>query len=106
MTSWQTGYWRVFNVLVRAFGFIAVLAGSAFMIWGVIQIVQLGLWPEVGVSGLLLVIVGLLSVGLGTAALRAPNHRPDLGDPAWQYDPFGVKTRQATSRRSWWTGDR
>jgi hypothetical protein len=106
MTSWHTGYWRVFNVLVRAFGLIALLAGVGFMIWGVVQILELGLWPEIGVSGLLLVAVGLLAAGLGAAALGAPNHRPDLGDPAWQYDPSGVKTRESSVRRSWWTGDR
>jgi hypothetical protein len=59
-------------------------------------------------QGLWLLLVGLISILLGSGILGVPTYRPDLGDPAWQFDPFGAKGRQspATRHSSWWTGDR
>jgi hypothetical protein len=107
MTSWQTGYWRLYNVLVRALGAVALVAGTGFICWGAFRIFQLGLQTSEGTPGLMLLLVGLISAGLGVTILGAPTYRPDVGDPAWQFDPLGSKSRQApTAKRSWWTGDR
>jgi hypothetical protein len=107
MTSWRTGYWRVYNILVRAFGASALVAGLGFIVWGVLRLLQLGLQPAEGTPGLMLLLVGLISAALGAGILGVPTYRPDLGDPAWQFDPFGAKARESPStQRSWWTGDR
>jgi hypothetical protein len=107
MSGWVSGYWRVYNVLVRAMGSTALLAGFVFILWGVLRLYQLGLQASEGTPGLVLMMVGILSAGLGGTILGTPTYRPDLGDTAWNFDPFGTKARQsATRRRSWWTGDR
>ena len=105
--SWYSGYWRVYNILVRAFGATAVVAGLAFLGWGILRLLQLGLQPSEGTPGLMLLLVGVLAAGLGAGILGVPTYRPDLGDPAWQFDPFGAKSKQIpATKRSWWTGDR
>ncbi len=97
MTSWQTGCWRLYNVLVRVLGASALVAGIVFVGWGAIRLLQMGLQP----------LVGLISTGLGATILGVPTYRPDLGDPVWQFDPLGSKSRKlSTAKRSWWTGDR
>ena len=107
MTRWQTGYWRLYNVLVRALGAVALIAGIGFVVWGALRIFQLGLQTSEGTPGLMLLLVGLISTGLGVGILGVPTYRPDLGDPAWQFDPFGSKTQRApAAKRSWWTGDK
>jgi hypothetical protein len=107
MTSWRTGYWRVYNILVRAFGGLAFIAGVGFIIWGVLRLLHMGPQASEGTPGLMLLLVGFISAGLGATILGVPSYRPDLGDPAWQFDPLGAKARQTPStRRSWWTGDR
>jgi hypothetical protein len=107
MRGWYTGYWRVYNILVRAFGATAVVSGLAFVVWGILRLQQMGLQPADGTPGLVLLLVGLLSAGLGAGILGVPTYRPDLGDPAWQFDPFGAKgARSPAIKRSWWTGDR
>jgi len=58
-----------------------------------------------GEPGLILVAAGLLSAGLGAAIVTTPAYRPDLGDHAVEFDPYGAKTRKV-ERRNWWTGDR
>ena len=107
MTSWQTGYWRLYNILVRVLGASALVAGIVFVGWGAVRLLQMGLQPSEGTPGLMLLLVGLISAGLGVTILGVPTYRPDLGDPVWQFDPLGSKSRKApTVRRSWWTGDR
>jgi len=107
MTSWQTSYWRAFNVLVRAFGVTILVAGLAFLVWGAARMIAWGGWPGLDSPLWVLPLVGFLSAALGIAVLRGPPYRPDLGDVFWQFDPFGAKTAQsAPARYSWWTGDR
>ena len=58
-------------------------------------------------TGVILLAAGLLAAGLGAAILTTPAYRPDLGDPALNFDLNGTRSRQtAVARRSWWTGDR
>ena len=107
MRNWYTGYWRVYNILVRAFGALAVVSGLVFVGWGSLRLLQLGLQPADGMPGLWLLLVGFMSIFLGSGILGVPTYRPDLGDPAWQFDPFGAKVKQSpSSKGSWWTGDR
>jgi hypothetical protein len=107
MTSWRTSYWRPYNILARAFGGLALAAGIGFILWGILRIYHLGLQPNEGTPGLMLMLIGLIAAGLGATILGGPTYRPDLGDPAWQLDPFVANTRQSSSlKRSWWTGDR
>jgi hypothetical protein len=107
MTSWGAGYWRVFNVLVRVLGLVAVVSGAVFTVLGLMRILQLGFLRSEGSPPLVILLVGLLVGALGLAILRGPPYRPDLGDVSWRFDPFGAKTRQTTSPgRLWWTGDR
>ena len=107
MSNWRTEYWRVYNVLVRVVGGAALASGTGFIGWGATRIIRMGLEQEVGQPGVILMVAGLLSAGLGGAILKTPAYRPDLGDPALDFDPFGSKTRQAAVvRQSWWTGDR
>lgn len=107
MTSWQTSYWRWFNVSVRAFGLAILVAGLVFLVWGVARMVVWGGLPPLESPLWVLPVVGLLSTGLGVAVLRGPPYRPDLGDVFWQFDPTGAKTARSTPNRyAWWTGDR
>ena len=107
MTSWETSYWRVFNILVRVLGLVALVSGVAFTMLGAARILEQGLLLNAGAPGLVILLVGLLAGALGAAILRVPAYRPDLGDVSWRFDPFGAKTRQsASARRSWWTGER
>ena len=93
----------MFNVLVRALGLTALVAGAVFTVLGAVRIMQLGTAAE-GTPGVVILLVGLLVAALGAAVLRAPTYRPDLGDASWRFDPFGSKSR-SPSKRSWWTGD-
>jgi hypothetical protein len=105
--SWITTYWRVYNVLVRALGMAALLAGCAFVGWGSLVLLRVGLAPLFGMPGVVLLMAGLLAVGLGGTILGTPTYRPDLGDAAWDFDPFGKKSRKlAGGSRSWWTGEK
>ena len=107
MTSWQTSYWRLFNVGVRTFGLTILAAGLVFLLWGFGRMAVWGGLPPLQSPLWVLPLVGLLSAGLGIAVLRGPPYRPDLGDVFWQFDPKGVKTAQSTpGRYDWWTGDR
>ena len=107
MTAWRSNYWRLYNVLVRGLGMLALVAGAGFVFWGLLRLMQMGLQLTEGTPWLVLMLVGLISVGFGAAMLGVPTYRPDLGDPAWDFDPLGRKARQATIRRqSWWTGER
>jgi hypothetical protein len=107
MAGRGAAYWRVYNVLVRALGLSALLSGLFFIVWGIKHILELGLLPDEGAGGLMLVVAGLLAAGIGAALLRTPTYRPDLGDVAWHFDPFGAKPQSSTAtKRSWWTGDR
>jgi hypothetical protein len=107
MRNWRAGYWRVYNVLVRALGTMAFLSGLGFIVWGAVRMLQMGLQASEAFPGLVLLFVGFIAAGLGASILGVPAYRPDLGDPAWHFDPFGKRTHQSqASRRSWWTGDR
>jgi hypothetical protein len=107
MSNWRTEYWRVYNVLVRVLGASALASGSGFVGWGATRIAMMGLEQPEGQPGVILVAAGLLSAGLGAAILRTPAYRPDLGDHALDFDPYGRRTRAtAATPRSWWTGDR
>ena len=107
MRNWRAGYWRVYNILVRALGASSLLAGLGFIVWGVLRLKQMGLQASEGVPGLMLLMAGFIAAGLGASILGVPAYRPDLGDPAWQFDPLGKKNQQSlAARRSWWTGDR
>jgi hypothetical protein len=107
MASSGAGYRRVFNLLVRVLGLVALVSGAVFTVLGVLRILQLGLLRTEGSPPLVILLVGLLVAVLGLAILRAPIYRPDLGDASWRFDPFGTKSRlTAPPGRSWWTGDR
>jgi hypothetical protein len=107
MKSWISGYWRVYNVLVRVFGVAALVSGVAFIGWGVLLILRQGVGPLNDTPGLIPVVAGLLAAGLGGTILGTPTYRPDLGDAAWNFDPFGQQARKSTTaNRSWWTGDK
>jgi hypothetical protein len=107
MSSWRTEYWRVYNVLVRTLGVVALGSGTHFVGWGATRMLRLGLERAEGQPGVILLVAGLLSAGLGAAILTTPAYRPDLGDRAVQFDPYGNKTKETVAvRRSWWTGDR
>jgi hypothetical protein len=107
MSNWRTEYWRVYNVLVRVLGVSALASGTGFVGWGATRMLKMGLERADGEPGVILLAAGILSAGLGAAILGTPAYRPDLGDPAMQFDPFGTKSRQIeTAKRSWWTGDR
>lgn len=106
MANWYTTYWRVFNILVRAFGLVTLVAGTGFIIWGAARIVVFGAIPVLASPLWVLPLVGLLAAALGIAILRGPTYRPDLGDVFWQFDPYGTKTQQLfPAGRAWWTGD-
>ena len=107
MRNWRAEYWRAYNVLVRVLGVSALVSGTGCVGWGATRLLKLGLEQAEGQPGIILLAAGLLSAGLGAAILTTPAYRPDLGDPAMQFDPFGTKSRQTeTAKRSWWTGDR
>ena len=107
MSSWRAEYWRVYNVLVRVLGASALVSGIGFVGWGATRMALLGLEQAEGQPGVILLAAGLLAAGLGAAILTTPAYRPDLGDPALNFDPYGTRSRQtAVVRRSWWTGDR
>jgi hypothetical protein len=106
MMTWRADYWRMFNVLVRVLGLTALVSGTVFTVLGISRIVQSGAIRIEGEPGLILLLVGLLSLAIGAAILRAPPFRPDLGDVSWRFDPFGSKEKRlARPKRSWWTGD-
>ena len=105
MANSGAGYWRVFNVLVRALGLVALVSGAVFTVMGVLRILQLGLLRSEGSPPLIILLVGLIVAWLGVSILRAPTYRPDLGDASWRFEPFGAK-RSGSAGRSWWTGDR
>ncbi len=105
--NWRTEYWRSYNVLVRVFGVTAVASGTGCVGWGATRLLKMGLERAEGEPGIILLVSGLLSAGLGAAILTTSAYRPDLGDPAMQFDPFGTKGRQMEmAKRAWWTGDR
>jgi hypothetical protein len=107
MANSGAGYWRVFNVLVRALGLVAAVSGVIFTVLGVTRILQQGLLTAEGSPPLIILLVGLILCWLGASILQAPAYRPDLGDTAWRFEPFGGKAkRPRSSGRSWWTGDR
>jgi hypothetical protein len=105
MNNWRTKYWRVYNVLVRVLGVSAVISGTGFVVWGATRLLKLGLEQSMGQPGVILMAAGFLSAGLGAAIVATPAFRPDLGDHAVEFDPYGSKTRKV-ERRAWWTGDR
>ena len=106
MTSWGTWYWRVFNLLVRVLGLVALLSGAVFIVWGAVRMVRMDFIRMEDAPTLAILPVGLLVAAFGLAILGAPTYRPDQGDVPWRFDPFGTKTQSSPSRRSWWTGDR
>jgi hypothetical protein len=107
MTSWETRYWRVFNVSVRALGLVALWAGAVFIVWGTARMLQMEFIRMEETPRLAILAVGLLVAALGWAILRAPTYRPDLGDASCKFEPFGTKARRSSpARRSWWTGER
>jgi hypothetical protein len=107
MASSGAAYWRVFNVLVRALGLVALGSGALFTVLGIIRILQQGLLTSEGSPPLIILLVGLILCWLGASILQAPAYRPDLGDASWKFEPFrGKAKRPASQRRSWWTGDR
>jgi hypothetical protein len=107
MTNWRTEYWRLYNVAVRVLGVSALAAGTGVLGWGVTRILSYGMEGAEGYPGAVLLAAGLLSAGLGGAIVSTPAYRPDLGDHALDFDPYGSKSRQAAKlKQSWWTGDR
>jgi hypothetical protein len=107
MANSGAGYWRVFNLLVRALGLVALVSGAIFTVIGVLRILQLGLLRSEGSPPVIILLVGLIVLWLGASILQAPPYRPDLGDASWRFEPFrGKAKRPSSQQRSWWTGDR
>jgi hypothetical protein len=107
MANSGAAYWRVFNILVRALGLVALVSGVLFTVLGVIRILQQGLLTSEGSPPLIILLIGLILSWLGASILQAPSYRPDLGDASWRFEPFSSKARRRpSSGRSWWTGDR
>jgi hypothetical protein len=114
VASLEAWHWRIFNVLVRAFGLMAVLCGIVFTSWAARLLVN----PKATVNlegvataavepKLLLMLAGFVALAIGVAIVRARPYRPDLGDSSYLADPFGSGAQRAIpQRRSWWTGDR
>jgi hypothetical protein len=106
---WLAGKPRtgVFNILVRVLGLVSFFAGTVYIVWGTLRMLQMDFIQPEAASSLAILPVGLLVAILGASIIRAPTYRPDLGDVALRFDPFGTKTLQSSpSKRSWWTGDR
>ena len=107
MATSGAGYWRVFNILVRALGLVALVSGAVFTVLGVIRILQQGLLRSEGSPPLIILLVGLIVTWLGASILQAAPYRPDLGDAPWRFEPYRRKGKRSSSAaRSWWTGDR
>ena len=99
-------HWQVFNIGVRLFGVISLLA-VAVAITSAIDVAvhppaattEQGALPAYVADAM----VGLFLLGIAIPLLRVPTYRPDLGDSAWSFKGDG-KT-QLSSQRSWWTGE-
>ena len=107
MSSYARFHFRLFNVLARVFGLMAVLFAAGGAVAGINHTVYppteyietLGL-PV----GLMDFLVSVFFATIGILILRARPYRPDLGDGARVLPPtkFGETTEQ---RRTWWTGE-
>ena len=106
MLSWETWYWRVFNVSVRVLGLVALWCGAVFIGWGARRLLEMQFVQLEQASALVILPVGLLAATIGWAILRVQSYRPDLGDVLWKFDPYGTKTGRAPAKRAWLTGDR
>ena len=114
MARYEVWHWRAFNILLRGLGLMAMLVGTVFTLWGAVLLAQRQATVEwegelTAATGpkVIILLVGLGTLALAIALLRARPFRPDLGDASWLIDPFGAKAqRTSRPRRSWWTGDR
>jgi len=110
-------HWCIFNVMVRIFGFMATVAGIAFISWGIYHYyhpAEARKWAEYRgtaeqsfshqtinpdlLGGVVTgeIVVGLFALTLAFAVLRVRPYRPDLGDSVTSY---------SIGTRSWWTGE-
>src|SRR5687767_2333136 len=98
--NWRQFYaalhFRVFNVLGRLFGLLAVVGGAGSAAWGLYYSLHPDLpTPGAAVSGSFAVdhlVIGAFCLIIGGAVLGVRPYRPDL-------------TVSAGARRSWWTGE-
>jgi ABC-type thiamin/hydroxymethylpyrimidine transport system permease subunit len=80
MASWETTYWRLFNILVRVLGLVALLCGIVYIVWGTVRMLQMDFIQPEAASTIAILPVGLLVAAIGAAIIRAPTYRPALGD--------------------------
>ena len=107
LSSYERFHFRLFNVLARLFGLMAVLAAVNGAVAGIYHTVYppteyietLGL-PE----GLMDFLVSVFFATIGILILRVKPYRPDLGDGAWTL-LVGKSGETTEQRRSWWTGE-
>jgi hypothetical protein len=105
LSSYARFHWRLFNVLARLFGIMALLVGAGFCAWGVYFAIDPGAAQGVETAGIpagvLYVIVGAFSAAIGTPVLRIRPYRPALGDAAWTFTKSHDKsaTQELVDRR-------
>src|SRR3954463_4444438 len=100
MATSGAGYWRVFNILVRALGLVALVSGAVFAVLGVIRILQQGLLTSEGSPPLIILLGGLILFLLGPSLLQAQAYGPDLVHQPWLSEPYRRKGKRSSAPAS------
>lgn len=108
--AYQRFHLRLFNVMTRVFGLVALISSVIMCGWGVYFTVNPGAAAGIPMDGLPVgptyLAIGLLVALLGIAFVRVQPYRPDLGDTAWSFSSRPqTADADSTARRSWWTGE-
>ena len=105
--SYEAWHWRTWNISLRIFGLMALLAGVVFFATAVLE--ALGrMSPWFGDEAWAFALLGIIVFLVGAGLCRRRVSRPDLGDVSWVagkaagYDYDGSK---APRPRTWWTGE-